>query len=254
LRALLTKQVLVIPTRIERQALLRAMPSLVPLSEWPVPAWRSGELLVLECGMGPARAAALLPHLERAAPEALWLVGWCGGLRDELHVGDVVLGEATLRGMGGDAVRIDHPPPQALVDWLGAWAAGRGWRGIVAPVLTSPRVLERAAEKRAVAAGGAAAVEMEAAPLARWATEQGVPFRHVRVVLDPLGSDLPPEELHDHNARGDESGGYTWRAVLRPRTWPALWRLLQQVRQARRVLIALGKALTGPGGPLEVER
>jgi nucleoside phosphorylase len=253
-RALPGKRVLVIPTRIERQALLQAVPALMPLSDWAVPAWRTGELLVLECGMGPDRAAALLSHLERAAPEALWLVGWCGGLQDELRVGDVVLADATLSGAWANPLRIDHPPPQALVDWLGAWAARRGRRGVVAPVLTSPRVLERTAEKRAAGAGGAAAVEMEAAPLARWAAEQGVPFRHVRVVLDPLGSDLPPEELHGHNARGDESGGYTWRAVLRPRTWPALWRLLQQVRQARRVLIALGKALAGPGGPLEAER
>jgi nucleoside phosphorylase len=323
-RALLTRQVLVIPTRIERRALLRALPGLVPLPGWAAPAWRADKLLALECGMGPERAAALLPALERAAPAALWLVGWCGGLCDELRVGDVVLADATLSGTGADEVRIDHPPPQELIDWLGTWArsqgrahrnvahrnvahrsgahrnveywnaphqnaayksaghedtahrnAGRqdtarrsaahrsaahsgaaqqGRRLVVGPVLTSPRVLERAAEKRAAGAGGAAAVEMEAAPLAHWAAERGVPFRHVRVVLDPMSSDLPPEELHGHDALGEESGGYGWRAIWRPRTWPAVWRLMRQVWRARRILASLGEALTGPGGPLEVGR
>jgi nucleoside phosphorylase len=250
---LLTKRVLVIPTRVERKALLRALPSSVSLPGWSVPAWRAGELLVLECGMGPARAEAVLPCLEQAAPEALWLAGWCGGLRGELRVGDVVLADATLSGTGADRVRVDHPPPLKLVDWLGAWAAERGRRCVVAPVLTSPRVLARAAEKQAAAAVGAAAVEMEAAPLAHWAAAQGVPFCHLRVVLDPATSDLPPEELHGENALGDENGGYAWHALWRPDTWTAVWRLLWHARLARRAMAALGAALIGPGGPLDLE-
>ena len=250
---------LVVPTRIERQALLRALPSLVPLPEWAVSAWRAGDLLVLECGIGPARAEALLPHLERAGPEALWLVGWCGGLRDDLRVGDLVLANATLTGTTPDARAIDHPPPQALVDWLAEWAASHGRanrnsRLVVAPALTSPRVLASAAGKRAATLTGAAAVEMEAAPLARWAAEHAVPFRHLRVVLDPAASDLPPDEVHGEDALGDGTGGYAWRVLWHPRTWPAVWRLFGQARRARRALASLGEALTGPGGPLEAER
>ena len=251
---------LVVPTRIERQALLRALPSLLPLPEWAVPAWRAGELLVLECGIGPAQAEAVLPQLERASPQALWLVGWCGGLRDDLRVGDLVLADATLSGSTQEAVPVDHPPPQALADWLGAWAASHGRRLVVAPMLTSPRLVARAANKRAAAATRAAAVEMEAAPLARWAAEHAVPFRHLRVVLDPVASDLPPaarprmgEELHGERELGAGTGGYVWRAVWRPRTWPAVWRLLHQARRASRTMASLGAALTAPGAPLDVE-
>jgi adenosylhomocysteine nucleosidase len=244
---------LVVPTRTEREALLHALPSPLPLSGWGVPAWAMpgcarGELLVLECGMGPARAEALLPELDRASPDAVWLVGWCGGLRDDLRVGDLILADATLTGTAPRAmpgtVRIDHPPPQALADWLAEWAAAHGRRFVVAPVLTSPRVLARAAHKRAAAATGAAAVEMEAAPLARWAAEHSVPFRHLRVVLDPVGPDLPPEELHGEEEQDEGIGRYIWRAV---------WRLLAHVRRARRTMVSLGAALTAPGSPLRAE-
>jgi hypothetical protein len=248
---------LVVPTRIERKALFRALPSPLPLPEWAVPAWRAGELLVLKCGVGPARAEALLPHLGRALPEALWLVGWCGGLRKELRVGDVVLAEATLTATTPGMAVIDHPPPQALVDWLDAWAAACGQHLVVAPALTSARVLAHAVDKHAAAATGAAAVEMEAAPLAKWAVERDVPFRHLRVVLDPLASNLPAasrprtgEELHNEGDDGGGTGRYVRRALWHPRTWPAVWRLQRQIRVASRVLTSLGAVLTSLDGPL----
>ena len=257
-------RVLVIPTRTEREALLQALPAPLPLSGWGAPAWAApgeagGNLLVLECGMGPARAEALWPELDRATPGALWLAGWCGGLRNDLRVGDLVLADATLSEAPGGMVRIDHPPPPALVAWLEAWAASHARQLVVAPALTSPRVLARAAEKRAAAATGAAAVEMEAAPLARWAAARGVPFCHLRVVLDPAGSDLPSEDLHGgyEQEDGAEDGGlgrYLWRAAWRPRTWAAVWRLLAHARRARRTMAARGGALTAPGGPLEAAR
>ncbi len=254
-----TERALVIPTRTERQALLQALPSPLPLAGWSVPAWTvpgyaRGELLVLECGMGPACAEALRPELDRASPSALWLAGWCGGLREDLRVGDVIVADATLTQTPGGTVRIDHAPPQVLVEWLEAWAGSHARQLVVAPVLTSPHVVARAVDKRAAAATGAAAVEMEAAPLARWAAERGVPFCHLRVVLDPAGSDLPPEDLHSEDEQDEGLGRYLWRAAWRPRTWPAVWCLLGQVRRARRTMISLGTALTAPGGPLGTAR
>jgi hypothetical protein len=183
----------------------------------------------------------------------LWLAGWCGGLREELRVGDLVLADATLCDRPAGTVRIDHPPPAALVEWLDAWVGSHTSHLIVAPMFTSPRVLARAAEKRAAAATGAVAVEMEAAPLARWAAARNVPFYHLRVVLDPAEPDRPPEDLH---GEGEEEGlgRYLWHAAWRPSTWPAVWQLLGQVRRARRTMSALGASLTAPGGPLSTAR
>lgn len=249
------EKILAIPSRIERRALLEALPSLAPMPGWAVPAWTApgsagGALLVLECGMGPERSEALAPELDRASPAALWLAGWCGGLRGDLRVGDLVLADAALSETPEGLVRIGHPPPPALVAWLQAWAASHARRLVVAPVLTSSRVLVRAAEKRAAAATGAAAVEMEAAPLARWAAEHGVPFTHLRVVLDPAGSDLPPEDLHGEDEADGEMSRYLRRALWYPRTWLAVWRLLGHSRRAQQVMAALGTALTALGGPL----
>jgi nucleoside phosphorylase len=200
--------------------------------------------------MGPARAEALSRELDRASPAALWLAGWCGGLRKDLRVGDLVLANATLGHTEAGTGRIDHPPPQALAAWLEAWAEAHECRLAVAPVLTSAHVLARASEKRAAAATGAAAVEMEAAPLARWAAERRVAFFHLRVVLDPAGSDLPPEELHSDGEEEEGLRGTLWRALRRPHTWPAVWRLLGQARRARRTMALLGASLTAPDGPL----
>jgi hypothetical protein len=117
-------------------------------------------------------------------------------------------------------------------------------------VLTSDQVLSSVAQKQAGGATGAVAVEMEAGPLARWTAERSVPFVHLRVVLDPLESALPPTELP-----ADEHGYARSRAILfhvltHPREWPALWRLMPQMRLARRVMAEVMAELARIDGPL----
>ena len=49
------------------------------------------------CGMGPRRAAALCAEFERGVrPRGLALLGWAGGLRDDLAVGDIVIADRAL--------------------------------------------------------------------------------------------------------------------------------------------------------------
>ena len=59
------------------------------------------------------------------------------------------------------------------------------------PVLTVDHVVAAPAAKRAAAACGALAVEMEAYPLAAWAAQHAVPFVHGRVILDTVEDALP---------------------------------------------------------------
>jgi nucleoside phosphorylase len=230
---------------------LGALSDAVPEPAWDIPAWRAGHLLVVEPGMGPELAVALLPRLEVLEPEAVWLYGWCGGLTLDLGVGDLLLADATIfAGEAGLPTRISHPAPDSLVDEVRRLAQELGRRMVVGPALTSDHVLSGVEQKRAGAASGAVAVEMEAGPLARWATSRSLPFVHLRVVLDPLESALPSTELPTDDHGYAQTRVLLSHALTHPGEWPALWRLFRQIRTARRVMTDVIAALARPGGAL----
>ncbi len=246
-------RVLLVPTRWESQPVLGRLPGAMPEPGWDVPAWRTGDLLIVEPGIGPEPTAALLPRIEPLQPRQVWLFGWCGGLTPELGVGDLVLAEATITsaGTGAPASRLPHQPPDSLVTQINRIAESLGRRMIVGPVLTSGKVLSSVEQKRDGAATGAVAVEMEAGPLARWAVACSLLFVHLRVVLDPLQLPLPPTRLPT-----DRQGSVTARdlllhALTHPTEWPALWNLFHQARVARRAMADVIAALTQPGGLLD---
>jgi hypothetical protein len=93
-------------------------------------------------------------------------------------------------------------------------------------------------------------VEMEAEPLARWALARGVPFVHLRVVLDPASTATPSARPGGERREADSARAYLLRALSRPRAWPATWQLFRQAGQASRVLTGAIRALAQPGGPL----
>lgn len=245
---------LIVPTRWETRAALRSLTDAVPYLAWDVPAWRVGDLLMVEPGMGPDLTAAVLPHLETLEIQSVWLFGWCGGLRPELGAGDLVLADATVStAEDGPTTRILHPAPDSLIEEVRHLAHRLGRRMDVGPVLTSDHVLSSVEQKHNGAATGALAVEMEAGPLARWATTRSLPFVHLRVVLDPLEAALPPTELPTDDHGCAQKGGLVSHVLTHPREWPALWRLSIQIRIARRVMTDVIGALARPGGPLGLE-
>ena len=131
------------------------------------------------CGIGPRRAAAISAEFERGArPRAVALLGWAGGLRDDLAVGDIVIADRALSAGRSDVNCLPLPLP----------GTARVHRG---PVLTADHVVAAPAAKRAAAACGALAVEMEAYPLAAWAAQHETPFVHGRVILDTVADALP---------------------------------------------------------------
>jgi nucleoside phosphorylase len=227
---------LVVPTRPERQSVLKALPSAQPEVEWDVPAWRVGGMLIVEAGIGPEKAAALLPGLEAQDVDALWLFGWCGGLAPDLNVGDLVLADATLQAEPPRPATA-HPPTEGLQAHVRRVAGDLGQRLLVGPVLTSPRVLFTVADKRAGAETGAIAVEMEAGPLARWAAEHDVPFVHLRVVLDPYNSALPGKRPKDSRLR------LLWYYVTHPIQWFRVWSLIRHAPQAMHTMTEVIAAL-----------
>ena len=131
------------------------------------------------CGMGARRSAVICTEFERGVrPRGLALLGWAGGLRDDLAVGDIVIADWALSAGRSDVNCLALPLP----------GTARVHRG---PVLTADHVVAAPAAKRAAAAYGALAVEMEAYPLAAWAAQREVPFVHGRVILDTVEDALP---------------------------------------------------------------
>jgi nucleoside phosphorylase len=244
-------RVLIVPTRWETEAVLGVLSDAVPDPAWDVPAWHVGHLLVVEPGMGPGLAAALLPRLEMLEPQAVWLYGWCGGLTPDLGVGDLVLADATIfTGEDGLVARVSHPAPDSFLVEMRRLAQESGRRMVVGPALTSDHVLSSVEQKRAGAASGAVAVEMEAGPLAQWATGRSLPFAHLRIVLDPLESALPATELPTDDHGYAQRWALLSHVLTHPGEWPSLWRLFRQIRTARRVMTDVVGALARPGGPL----
>ena len=242
-------RVLVIPTRWESQAVLKALSGAAPEPGWDIPAWRMGHLLLVEPGVGLELAATIPPRIEPLEPQTVWLFGWCGGLVPELGLGDLVLADTTI--LADDpTTRIPHPPGEPLVAQVRRIAEELGLRVVIGPVLSSGRVLASVEEKRDGAATGAVAVEMEAGPLARWAAARGVRFVHLRVVLDPLTSALPKTRLPTDEHGHAPLHMLLLHALTHPHEWPALWNLIRQARTARRTMADVITALTRPGGPL----
>jgi 4-hydroxy-3-methylbut-2-enyl diphosphate reductase len=134
-------------------------------------AARAG-LRIVRVGMGPRRAAACAATLADGRTPVL-VAGVCGGLAVGLAPGDVVVA-SEIRGAG-------RPVPVPLALPLAAAARRRGLRVHVGPIVSTQRTAD-GATRRALAATGAIAVDMESAQLAAGAA--GRPFGVLRVVVD----------------------------------------------------------------------
>jgi adenosylhomocysteine nucleosidase len=145
-----------------------------------------GDVWLVKTGVGVQRAAAAAAALGDARRFVLFVsTGCAGGLAPELRAGDLVLTTTVVDDDGHEAAAVDaESRAQARLA-----AHDAGLRSTEGPVLCSQTALGAAA-KRAAAAGGAIAVEMEAAALAARAADAQVPFLSVRAVLDGVEDDL----------------------------------------------------------------
>ncbi len=130
---------------------------------------------LMMCGVGEKQSRAFSLKLDPVSISRLVLVGWGGGLTAALKAGDILCADKVL-----------HADLPAL-----ACAPSPGGRMRTGPILTSRKALLTSTEKQAAAATGAIAVEMEAYPLAAWASQHSIPFIHGRVILDAWNESLP---------------------------------------------------------------
>jgi len=167
--------------------------------------------------MGSRAADGLSDTLGKEKDALLISAGFSGGLVESLRTGDLVLAES-----------IDHNSERIAIDPALLERASRALRELDRRIVRGPtacadQVVSSPDHKRRLGAAGPIAVDMESGPLARWATDRGLPFLSLRVVLDPVDRTLPfsPETP-------------IWRACLRHplRTLPVGW----IARRAGRVL------------------
>jgi len=170
-----------------------------PFVRWRGQAVRH-EVWVVKTGIGLQRAAAAAGACGDLAGFGLIVSTGCGGgIASELHAGDLVVAtrvrpEHGAVGLPADAAR----RAEAVLA-----AAAAGLRSIEGPILCSAIALTSAAAKRAAAADGSIAVDMEGVPIATRAAAAGIPFLAVRAILDGAGDDLHvPEALMNPDRGG----------------------------------------------------
>lgn len=221
---------------------------------WAVGGERQGvEVRVVMSGPGRARverAAAAVTTLEPAAT-GLLSVGVGGGLEAGLRAGDLVvarhLRHVPSRGArAGAAIEADAKLSQFAI---GALQRGTlQWREGDSATVDAP-----IGSKRAKAELGnmshCVIAQMEDHHWARCASEMGVPFASVRCVLDPVQRSLP-EAVWQWDWRGPRAWEMARDIVRDPRLIPALMRLAEERREAKRAIDRFLEALVRrlPGG------
>ncbi len=153
------------------------------------------DVLLSANGVGWARAAAAVDAVCAAfRPDAVVSTGFCGALDPELGIGSVIVGSCVRGSTVFSCQPLSSDVPHT--------------RGVVFSV---DHVVQMAAEKRALRAGGGSVVEMEAAGVASRAQALGLPFYCVRAVTDAAGEDL----ANDFNRALREDGHFDTMRIFR---------------------------------------
>jgi len=202
--------------------------ALAPAASLPEPL----RPLIFIAGGCAGRAYRGACELLRAGASALLSFGVAGGLDPALETGDAVLASEVVL---PDGAHLESDPrwQRSLTVAL----AGRARVGGIAG--RDMMVATRAGKETLASRTGAVAVDMESHEVARAAAEAGVPFMALRVILDPLGGQLPWAALVGLAPDGRRRAlPVLARLLLRPWELP---RLIALARDDRRALAALGR-------------
>jgi len=145
------------------------------------------DVWLMKTGVGPDRAAQAAQAMISAGPFHLFMsTGCAGALADDLNPGDLAVATRVLADPAGPLFETDSVTREGI----NRAATRAALRTSMGPVLCSPHVLVTTAAKRAAAAHGSVAVEMEGVPIAACAAAHGVPFVSVRAILDSADTEL----------------------------------------------------------------
>jgi adenosylhomocysteine nucleosidase len=191
-------------------------------ADWACSAQLGGhESLLVANGAGARRAASAVDTaVDLFHPEAVISTGFCGALDPRLAVADVVVATSVAAAdRSFDALPVSSASPHHA--------------GVVCSI---DHVAQTAEEKRRLRAGGAIAVEMEAAGVAARAQIHGLPFYCIRAVSDLAGETM----ANDFNAALRADGHFDTMVILRDTLRRPLVRLPELCRLRQRSVRAAG--------------
>jgi nucleoside phosphorylase len=165
--------------------------------------------------MGPLNAknkatAALVARTEDSAaakPDAVLVIGLCGGLTESLPEGRLVAYTACK---STDSAKPLLTCSASAVDSFLTILKSSGMDCDRAVGITSSQIATNREERRALAQSGAGVVDMESYSILEAATAAGIPAAVLRVVSDSMDRTLP-----DLNRALDAAGGLDGRKALR---------------------------------------
>lgn len=198
-------------------------------------ALATSEVLLLQCGMGPHRAAQAVRWLAEHYPlSGILSAGFAGGLHLELATGQGVLVTTVL---DGSRTAESSPPltpitPDARLTHIATMAlAQAALRGHAGTLLSTSEVVAQATAKQQLRQQtGACAVDMESFSIWQTAQQMQVPFAVLRVIFDPATDDFPFPVRHCLTPEGDLlAGRLSAYLVQHPRS---VCHLLQWWRQS----------------------
>jgi adenosylhomocysteine nucleosidase len=208
---------------------------------------RAGQTLrphhTLCLGMGPENAQQAGQRLSARGAQILVSFGCAGALVPNLEAGTLLL-----------PTQLVHPTnPTIPVDTEqhAAWArslTNHNIPFITAPLAGAGDVVASSKDKINLASlTKAHGVDMESYALAHWARQQGLGFLAARVIIDPLGQNLPEPLLHAVGWDGTLNMPLYWQTLAKhPELRPEAARLraqsrrcLARLRQATQALLSL---------------
>ena len=184
------------------------------------------QLLLVQCGMGPAKARQGLQTVLKQGAGRVVFMGFGAGLRDDASTGRVLIPHEILSGQDSLAVDADWQRRicQTLADMN---PATDPLLCVDAPLLDIDAKAEWA--ERAIGC------DMESAAILTMAHHEGIPAAIIRVVLDGPKDVVPPLAL----TLVDDDGDLCWPdagSCLHPLQWWQLAQLIPRFRLAHRRL------------------
>jgi adenosylhomocysteine nucleosidase len=171
------------------------------------------------------------------SPRLLVAAGFASGLSDRLHRGDLVVADSIL-GVTRELLQLNRTVDRNLLSGTPRLHVGR--------LLTFEHPVDRPAEKRSLGTEHAAlAADGQSLVVAKVCRGENIPFLAVRVVLDAVDDELPPEirRLTSRKTAAQRIGAVAGSLVRRPSSIKDLWNVYETSLAASQTLATFLEAV-----------